>query len=114
MSDIKWQTKGIILKGLNGEYLIFNNDYTPDEIKEIIYNNFILVCRKVQCQQTCHLYTDDISEEPCLLMRKVLENYIQTTSKFINSDNQYQVEKYLKSILALISFFKLSEKWKAD
>jgi len=112
--EIKWKTKGIILKGLNDDYLAFKEDYPLGEIKKIIENNFIILCRKVQCQQTCHLYKEEIREEPCLLMRKILENFLQTTSKFVNHEKQWQVEKYLKSILAIISFFKLSEEWKAD
>lgn len=112
--EIKWKTKGIILKGLNNDYLAFKEDYPLEKIKEIIENNFILLCRKAQCQQTCHLYKEKVKEEPCLLMKKILENFLQTTSKFVNPENQWQVEKYLKSILSLISFFKLSEEWKAD
>jgi len=108
-----WKTKGISLK-LDNSYYKISQDYPLDFILKKIEDNYFPLCRKIQCQNTCHLYSEEVKGESCLLMHKIMENYVQTTAQFVQKENQRMVEKYLNSIISLVSFFKLAEEWKAD
>ncbi len=109
-----WKTKGIILESLDGKLLIFKSDYSKDELKKFLKQDYCFLCGKSQCRATCKLFSRETEDRPCLLMTKIIDNFFLTTSNFVNSDNQYQVKNYLNSIIALVSIIKLSEEWKAD
>ncbi|MDD5551736.1 MAG: hypothetical protein PHI88_01045 [Candidatus Pacebacteria bacterium] len=106
-----WQTKDVILTR-NHQLFIFKENYTLEEIKEKIIENFIPLCDDRECQQVCYLYKRDFEGNPCMLAKRVMKNYINITANFVKTENKYHVEKYLLSVLSLIELFLINERLK--
>ncbi len=110
-----WKTTGVKLEIHEGqEPIVFERDHTLEEIKQIIEYNLIL-CGKASCIETCHYYRENkpnVEGNPCTLMTQVMNNFIETTSNFVHRDNSSHVENYLKALLSIMQFIKLSEEWK--
>jgi hypothetical protein len=108
---MKPATKDLIFQGLNeGSRVDFSEVGTIEELKETIINNYVVLCRKCASESFCKFH--DSSEPPCPILEKVVNNYVDMNIRSVDTENQYALSEFIKSIILLIRIFNCFENWR--
>lgn len=108
---MKLPTKNLVFQGLNkGDRVDFSRVETVEQLKEIIVNNYVVLCRKCASESFCKFY--DSSEPPCPILEKVVHNYIDMNIKSIDTVNQHGLSEFIKSVILLTQIFNGFENWR--
>ena len=108
---MKLATENLLFQGLNeGEIVDFREVKTIEELNEIIVQNYVVLCRKYTSESFCKFC--DVSGPPCPILVNVVNNYIYMNIKSIDTDNQYSLAEFIKSVILLIQIFNRFENWR--
>ena len=108
---MKLATENLLFQGLNeGEIVDFREVKTIEELNEIIVQNYVVLCRKCTSESFCKFC--DVSGPPCPILVNVVNNYIYMNIKSIDTDNQYSLAEFIKSVILLIQIFNRFENWR--
>lgn len=108
---MKLATKDLVFPGLNeGELVDFSRVDTVEQLKETIINNYVTLCRKCASESFCKFY--DHSEPPCPILKRCVNNYVDMNVKSINTENQYNLSEFIKSVILLTRIFNTFENWR--
>jgi len=108
---MKFATKNLRLEGMNrGDIVDFSGVETIDQLKEVIVNNYVFLCRKCASASFCKFF--DSSEGPCQILKKVVYNYIDMNIKSIETENRYILTEFIKSVIFITKIFNDFENWR--
>jgi translation initiation factor 2 beta subunit (eIF-2beta)/eIF-5 len=108
---MKLATKGLIFKGLNvGETVDFSKVETVEQLKVTIANNYVVLCRNCASEGFCRFH--DSSEPPCPILERVVDNYIDMNIRSVDTENQFALSGFIKSVILLIRIFNYFENWR--
>ena len=108
---MKLATENLVFQGLNeGDIVDFREVKTIEELNEIIVENYVILCRKCASESFCKFH--DTSEPPCPILVNIISNYINMNIKSIDTENQYSLAEFLKSVILLIQIFNKFENWR--
>lgn len=85
-------------------------EITLSGLQDIIINNFVPLCRKCAFSDFCKFH--NISEPPCPILVKVIQNYFQMNFKSLKMKSAYHITEFVKSAINLIEIFNMFENWK--
>jgi hypothetical protein len=108
---MKLATKGLIFEGLNeGERVDFSDVETVEQLKATVTSNYVVLCRKCASEGFCKFH--DSSEPPCPILERVVENYVDMNIRSVNTENQFALSEFIKSMILLIRIFNYFENWR--
>jgi hypothetical protein len=108
---MKLATKRLIFQGLNaGEKVDFSKVETVEQLKEIILYNYVVLCKNCVSENFCKFH--DSSHPPCPILERVVGNYVDMNIKSVDTENQYALSEFIKSIILLIQIFNYFENWR--
>lgn len=108
---MKLATRDLVLPGPNvGEEVDFSEVETIEHLKQTIVNNYVVLCGKCVSRSFCKFY--DPSRPPCPVLEKVVRNYVDMNIKSVDTENQYALSEFIKSIILLVQIFNYFEEWR--
>ncbi len=107
---MKLATRGIVFPEPNkGTTVDFSDVTTVKELKEKLVDYFVGLC--VRCAKLDKDICKFSEYYTCGILEKVLHNYIDLNVKAIDTENKYQLTKFIKSAIVLIEIFEQFERW---
>ena len=95
---MKLATKNLRFHGLTEREIVdFSEVETVEQLKEIIIDNYVELCRKCASQSFCKFY--DTTQPPCQILVNVVNNYIDMNIKSIDTNNINSISKFIHSIV---------------
>lgn len=108
---MKLATKNIVFQGLNeGETVVFSDVETVEQLKHTLVNNYVVLCRNCASAKFCKFH--DPSEPPCPILEKVVHNYVDMNIKAVNTESEFDLSEFIKSVILIIQIFNYLENWK--
>lgn len=81
-------TENLVFQGLNdGERVDFSGVKTTEQLKKVIIQNYVPLCRKCSAASFCKFHNPNAP--PCPILEKVVVNYVDMNIKSIHADVRY-------------------------
>lgn len=107
---MKLATKNLVFQGLNeGDIVNFSEVETVEQLKETIVYRYVFLCRGCVSASFCKFYDHNL---PCPILEKVVHNYIDMNIKCVDTQNQFLLGEFIKSVILLIEMFYKFENWR--
>ena len=104
-------TENLVFQGLNdGERVDFSGVKTTEQLKKVIIQNYVPLCRKCSAASFCKFHNPNAP--PCPILEKVVVNYVDMNIKSIHADVRYNLEEFIKSTVLLVRIFMNFENWR--
>jgi len=106
--NIKINTSEAIIVDSKGEIIDLMNCITVREVKNKIIEEFIPLCRKCSFARFCKFYEKD---EHCPLQVKFMNNYLDSTIRFIPKNRSVYIKEYLDYLIHLLKLLERFNNW---
>jgi len=108
MDNIKINSSKAVIH-LKGKVFDFRDCSTLKDIKTKIIEEIIPLCRECGLERYCKFYKKE--EEPCSLQIKFMNNYLESTIKFIPKNSSVHMKEYIEYLLHILRLLEIFNNW---